>query len=254
MVTPTPRRLVTDAPIRAFHLLFASGFAAAWLTGDAEGWRPLHVALGYGLAGLLTLRVVYGLVGPKPARLGAMARRALGLGPWLRALPAIGRGEAKARPGHWQQGATLLMAVLPLLLMLGLPFLALSGLATYQDWGGWGEATEELHEGLANALGLIALAHPLMVGALSLLRQRNLASPMWSGRVPGPGPDLVRHERRPWAILLVAAALAGTGAMWQAEAANPSGVVESADHRDGERGTREKGHEQEQEHDGDHDA
>jgi hypothetical protein len=52
------------------------------------------------------------------------------------------------------------MALLPLCLMAGLPFLALSGLAGYQDWAGQGEAFEELHEGLANLLGFIAPLHP----------------------------------------------------------------------------------------------
>jgi cytochrome b len=216
------RRLVTDAPIRVFHVLFATGFAAAWLTGDADDWRALHVALGYALAGLLGWRLVYGLIGPRQARLGAMARRAAGLLPWLKALPARLRGEGAPGPVHWAQGASLLMALLPLALMAGLPLLALSGLATYQDWGGLGEASEELHEGLANALGLIAIAHPLMVIAISLLRRRNLAAPMWSGRIAGVGPDLVRHERRLWALLLAINTLMAAGTLWREELRKPS--------------------------------
>ncbi len=229
-----PRRLVTDAPIRTFHLLFALGFGAAWLSGDADGWRALHVALGYGLAGLLGWRVLYGLFGPRPARLGAMARRVTGLGPWLHQLPAQLRAGGERRDGHWRQGQTLLMALLPLLLMAGLPLLALSGLATYQDWGGLGEATEELHELLANALGLIALSHPALVLASSLLRQRNLAAPMWSGRVTGPGPDLVPHERRIGALLLAVAMLAATWALWRAELQNPSAAPATSESRHGD--------------------
>jgi len=44
-------------------------------------------------------------------------------------------------------------------------------------------------------LGLIAL--------ISIVRQRNMASPMVTGQIPGPGPDLVRAEQRVWAVLLV---------------------------------------------------
>lgn len=209
------RRLVNDAPIRVFHGLFAAGFAIAWLTGDADEWRALHVALGYGLAGLLTWRLAYGLIGPRPARLDAMTRRAGGLLVWLRLLPA--RLRENGRPGDWLQGLTLLTAMLPLLLMSGLPFLVLSGLASHQDWGDLGHFTGELHEGLANALGLIAIAHPLLVIAGSVLKRRNLAAVMWSGRTAGPGPDLVHHERPLWALLLAVATVLAVGALWQEE-------------------------------------
>lgn len=222
MNRPNAPRLVTDAPIRAFHALFATGFAAAWLIGDADRWRALHVALGYGLAGLLGWRLAYGLFGPRTARLGATLRRAAGLGPWLQALPAQLRAGSTARAGFWTQGQNLLMAGLPLLLMAGLPLLVLSGLATYQDGAGLGDAFEELHELLANALGVIALAHPALVLLSNLRRGRNLASAMWSGRVAGPGPDLVRQERRVGAWLLTAAMLLGTGLLWRAELRHPA--------------------------------
>lgn len=230
MRTTLHRRLVTDAPIRVFHGLFASGFAAAWLSGDADAWRALHVALGYTLAGLLGWRVIYGLIGPRQARLGAMARRVAGLLPWLKALPPRLRGEGAPGSGYWTQGASLLMALLPLALMAGLPLLALSGLATYQDWGGLGEASEELHEALANALGLIAIAHPLMVTVSSLLKRRPLAATMWSGRVVGVGPDLVQNERRGWALLLAICALVAAGALWREELREPSASRGGSEH------------------------
>ena len=75
--TPAPAhsRRVVDAPTRMFHWLFALSFAGAWLTGDGERWRALHVVLGYTMAGLLAFRIVYGLVGPRHARLGLTWRR-----------------------------------------------------------------------------------------------------------------------------------------------------------------------------------
>lgn len=221
-------RLVTDAPIRAFHALFAFGFAAAWLSGDADGWHALHRALGYALTGLLGWRLLYGLMGPRTARLGATLRRLSGLAPWLQALPAQLRGGSGRRAGYWTQGQVLLMAGLPLLLMAGLPLLVLSGLASDRDWGGLGEAFEELHEVLAQGLGLIALAHPALVALSSLLRGRNLARAMGSGRVAGPGPDLVRHERRAWAWLLTAAVLLGTGLLWRVELDRPAALGDGA--------------------------
>lgn len=229
MDTAQPGQLVTDAPIRVFHLLFATGFAVAWLTGDADDGRALHVALGYSLAGLLGWRLVYGLIGPRTARLGAMARRAGGLRPWLSALLTRWRGGGPQRPIDWAQGISLAMAVLPLVLMLGLPFLALSGWVTYQDWGGLGEASEELHEALANGLGWVALAHPLMVLASSLLKRRNLAATMWSGRMAGTGPDLVRHERRLGALLLAVCTVTAAGMLWREELRHPSAAADATE-------------------------
>ncbi len=229
MNAATPRRLVTDAPIRVFHLLFAAGFAAAWLSGDADDWRALHVALGYTLVGLLGWRLVYGLFGPRQARLSAMVRRAAGLLPWLRALPARLRGGDGQAAGYWAQGQTLLTALLPWALLAVLPLLALSGLATYQDWGGVGEATEALHEGLANALGLVAFSHPLVVIANSLSKRRNLAATMWSGRIAGMGPDVVQHERRRWALLLAITTVMAAGSLWRLELRKPSASPEVAE-------------------------
>ena len=68
-------RLVVDAPTRMFHWLFALSFVGAYLTADGERWRALHVTLGYTFAGLLLFRVLYGLVGPRQARLGLLWRR-----------------------------------------------------------------------------------------------------------------------------------------------------------------------------------
>ena len=63
-------RLVTDAPTRMFHWLFALSFLGAYLTADGERWRMLHVTLGYTVAGLLAFRVLYGFFGPRQAGLG----------------------------------------------------------------------------------------------------------------------------------------------------------------------------------------
>ncbi len=42
---------VTDAPTRMFHWLFALSFLIAYLSADADGWRRLHVTMGYTFAG-----------------------------------------------------------------------------------------------------------------------------------------------------------------------------------------------------------
>jgi cytochrome b len=205
---PPPGRRIIDAPLRMFHALFGLAFAVAYATGDSEAWRALHVTAGYTLAGLLGLRIVYGLVGPRPARLSARWRRLAGLVPWLRALPRQWRSGAAAL----RQGEHLAMAVSVLaLLALALPVVA-SGWVVYLDWAG--EAVAELHEALASAMLATALTHLALVG--SVLHRRNQALPMLDGRLPGTrGPDLVTKDRRGLAALLLLAVLAFGAWQWQ---------------------------------------
>ena len=49
----TERILVWDVPTRVFHWLLAATFAGAFLTGDSERWRDIHLLLGYSFAGLI---------------------------------------------------------------------------------------------------------------------------------------------------------------------------------------------------------
>ncbi|MDR2881855.1 MAG: hypothetical protein LBV29_08165, partial [Azoarcus sp.] len=72
-------RLMVDAPIRMFHALFAVCFFGAWITSEWDGWRCLHVTLGYCMAGLLLFRILYGLFGPAQARLHLLFGRLKGL-------------------------------------------------------------------------------------------------------------------------------------------------------------------------------
>jgi cytochrome b len=207
---PPPGRRIIDAPLRMFHALFGLAFAVAYATGDSEAWRALHVTAGYTLAGLLGLRIVYGLVGPRPARLSARWRRLAGLVPWLRALPRQWRSGAAAL----RQGEHLAMAVSVLaLLALALPVVA-SGWVVYLDWAG--EAVAELHEALASAMLATALTHLALVLLGSVLHRRNQALPMLDGRLPGTrGPDLVTKDRRGLAALLLLAVLAFGAWQWQ---------------------------------------
>lgn len=224
----TRHRRVVDAPTRMAHWLFAASFTGAYLTGDSESWRTVHVTLGYTMAVVLGFRLLYGLFGPPQARLSLMWRRLGALPAWLREL--LASRALAAVP--WQKGATLGLGLsVAALLALAVP-LALSGYATHDEWGG--EWLEELHEFFANAaLGLVLL-HLGLLAVLSLLRRRNLARPMLSGTADGPGPDLVKSDRKAWAIGLLLAVLAFGAWQWQS---SPQGNVQ------------EGGHVQEREHD-----
>lgn len=217
---PTQGRRVTDAPTRMFHWLFALSFLGAYLTADGESWRLLHVTLGYTMAGLLVFRLLYGLLGPRQAGLGLLWRKLAGAPAWLRSLTP-GRSPAGI---NWRQGQNLLMslAVVALLLMV-LP-LTLSGYATYNDWGDrlGGDWVEDVHEFFGEAFLFVVLAHLALIAGLSLLRRKNQALSMLTGRIDGTGPDLVQKNRAWLAALLLLAALAFGAWEWQQ---SPTGLI-----------------------------
>lgn len=207
-------RLMIDAPVRAFHWLFALSFAGAWITAESERWRGVHVTLGYAFGALLLLRLVYGLVGPRQARLSLLWHRASGLRDWVR--------QALAGRVDLSRAATLGMGAAMLLLMAVAAPLVLSGHAGYVDGLGMADALEEVHEFFANSAMALVLAHLALIVLLSVLRRRNLATPMLTGRMPGPGPDLVKANRRGLALLVLAGYVAFVG--WQIAQDDPGGT------------------------------
>lgn len=196
-------RLTIDAPMRAFHWLFALSFTGAWLTAESERWRAVHETLGYAFGGLLLFRLVYGLIGPKQARLSLLWRRASG---WGGALTL-------------SRLATLAMASAMLLLLAIAAPLVLSGYAGENDWLGLSDPLEELHEFFANTALTLVLAHLALIALLSVLRRKNLAAPMFTGRTPGPGADVVKANRRWLALLVVVGCLGFVGWQLQQDAA-----------------------------------
>lgn len=215
-----PRRLVTDAPTRMFHWLFALSFTGAYLTAESEHWRLLHVTLGYTFAGLLGFRLLYGLFGPRQSGLGLLWRK-LGAGPaWLRSLRATGPfGNV-----NWRQGQNFVMTFfIVLMLALVIP-LTLSGYATYNEWGG--DWLEETHEFFANAFLIAVAVHLGFIALLSLLRRQNQALPMLTGSLPGAGPSPVQHNRLWLAVVLLFAALAFGAWQWQS---SPRGLIPGMD-------------------------
>lgn len=215
-----PRRLVTDAPTRMFHGLFALSFLGAYLTADGEHFRLLHVTLGYIMAGLLVFRVLYGLFGPRQAGLGLLWRKLTGLPAWLRSV----RSAPSLSAINWRQAQNLLMALAVFALLVMVVPLTLSGYGTYNDWGDvlGGDWLEEVHEFFGEAFLFVVLAHLALIAGLSLLRRKNQAAPMWSGRVDGPGPNLVQNNRVWLAALLLIAVLAYGAWEWQQ---SPNGLL-----------------------------
>ncbi|MFN7156055.1 MAG: cytochrome b/b6 domain-containing protein [Acidovorax sp.] len=219
----SPSRLVTDAPTRMFHWLFALCFVGAYATADGEHWRLLHVTLGYTLAGLLSFRVLYGIFGPRTSGLGLLWRKLAGAPAWLRALPKA----TSITKINWRQGQNLFMALAVVLLLVLVVPITLSGYATYNDWGDvlGGDWIEEVHEFFGEAMLFVVLAHLALIAGLSMLRRKNQALPMLTGRVEGPGPNLVQKNRTWLAAALLLAVLAFGAWEWQQ---SPNGLIASS--------------------------
>ncbi len=218
-----PQRLITDAPTRMFHWLFALSFVGAYFTADGEGWRALHVTLGYTLAGLLAFRVLYGLFGPRHAGLGLLLRK-LGSAPtWLRSV-AQAFSHRTTNGINWRQGQNLLMALVVVALLAMVVPLTLSGYGTNNEWGDFlgGDWLEDVHDFFGEAVLAVVLGHIALIVGLSVLRRKNQARPMLTGRIDGAGPDLVKRNHAWLAALLLIAVVAFVG--WESQQ-SPNGLI-----------------------------
>ena len=197
MTSPVPTRRVNDAATRTFHWLFAFSFIGAYLTADFERLRGVHVTLGYTMLGLLGFRIVWGLVGPKHVRFKLLFGKLSGLHTWVVAM----RKASSLQAIGWKQGQNLLIALTVLsLLVLVLPLVG-SGYLVNNDLGG--KFIEGAHEFFGELYLSSVVLHLILIALISMLRRRNMASPMLTGQIPGPGSDLVRSEQRVWAVLLM---------------------------------------------------
>ncbi|MFZ4552210.1 MAG: cytochrome b/b6 domain-containing protein [Aquabacterium sp.] len=185
---PPIRRRTVDAPTRTLHWLLALSFAGAYATAESESLRLLHTTLGYTMAGLIVARVVWGLIGPRPARLSSWGAR-------LRPLWTL-------RPSNLLSRITSLRPSLNMLAVVGILLMAtggvLSGISLDQEWFNAAfmeDALEEFHEFAGNGTLMLVIAH-LGLLVMGFKRQGTTqVMSMVTGRIPGKGPDLVHHNR-----------------------------------------------------------
>lgn len=205
-VAVPPRVLVWDAPVRVFHWLAVLCFFGAWITAESERWRLVHVTLGYTLAGLVAFRLLWGLLGTHHARFASFVRGPKAVGRYLASLV---RGRPEHHTGHNPAGALAIVGLLALAALV-----TFSGWATYDEV--WGEWTEDLHEGAANAMMALVLVHVAGVAVSSWLHRENLVAGMVSGRKPGTPADALRRSWGGLAALMLAAVLSFWWWQWRA--------------------------------------
>jgi cytochrome b len=168
----TEQALVWDLPLRIYHWVLAASFAGAFLTGDSERLRDLHLLCGYAFVAAIAFRIVWGFVGGRHARFTELRHSPAAI---LRYGKSLLRGRPKAHAGHGPIAALMI----PALLGLGL-VVAATGWATYQELGG--DWLEEAHEAAAVAMLVLVCVHVVGVVALSALQRENLIAAMITGR------------------------------------------------------------------------
>lgn len=163
---------VWDPFVRLFHWSLATLFLAVYVTGDDA--ERLHIAAGYGIAGLIALRIVWGFVGSRNARFGSFVRSPRTVLAYLRDVALF---RAPRFLGHNPAGGAMIIA---LLVMLAGTSITGYMMTTDAYWGAkW---VEETHEAFANlTVGLIVF-HVLGVLFSSLMHGENLVKSMITGR------------------------------------------------------------------------
>ncbi|MBK1680771.1 cytochrome B [Rhodocyclus tenuis] len=185
--------LVWDLPVRIGHWLLAAAFAVAWLTGESENWRAVHVAAGALMCAVVVFRLLWGFIGSRHARFADFAAGPLAAFAYLGDLL---RRRAAHFTGHNPAGAWAIYLLLSLSLAA-----AASGWCVYSGLGG--EAAEELHELTANALLLLVGLHIVGVVVGGLLHDENLVRAMLTGRKLGRREDAITRSHLPAALVLL---------------------------------------------------
>ncbi|HEY8008353.1 MAG TPA: cytochrome b/b6 domain-containing protein [Methylocella sp.] len=171
-VTPPATVKVWDLFVRVFHWSIVAFFIIAYATGDEV--ERVHIAAGYAIAGLIVLRVVWGVLGPRHARFSTFVQTPREVFAYLRDTILL---KAPRYLGHNPAGGAMILALLAMLTGT-----CITGYMMTTDafWGAkW---LEHVHEVVANlTVALIAL-HVLGVLIASFEHRENLVKAMITGR------------------------------------------------------------------------
>jgi cytochrome b len=163
---------VWDIVVRIFHWSLVVSFAVVWLTG--EDAKQVHEVLGYGILGLIGIRLIWGFIGGKYARFSSFVTSPSTV---IRYLKDMFAGKAKRYIGHNPAGGAMIIALLLTLLATGIT----GWLATTDAY--WGvEWVEEVHEFAANFSIVLVVGHIAGVIFASRAHGENLVKAMISGR------------------------------------------------------------------------
>lgn len=164
---------VWDPFVRVFHWSLVAGMAFEML---AEAGTDTHELVGYGLLGLIGLRVIWGFIGTQYARFSDFVASPAAT---LAYLKDILIGHPKRYIGHNPAGAAMV-----LLLIAAVAGTGGTGWAMTTD-ALWGEEwIEELHGIAAYGTVVLVAGHVFGVIVASVQHRENLLHAMITGRKP----------------------------------------------------------------------
>ena len=171
-VRPPATVKVWDFFVRVFHWSLVALFVVAYATGDEI--ERVHIAAGYAIAGLIVLRVAWGVLGPCHARFSTFVRTPREIFAYLRAAVLL---KSPRYLGHNPAGGAMILALLSMLIGT-----CVTGYMMTTDayWGSkW---LEHVHEVLANLTVVLIAFHVLGVLFASFEHRENLVKSMITGR------------------------------------------------------------------------
>lgn len=168
-----PRLRIWDPFVRAFHWLLVAGFAANFFELVRPG-KYAHQVIGYVILGLIAVRLVWGLIGPRHARFADFVRAP---GHILDHLRQLVRHRDRRYLGHNPTGGAMIVA-----LLLSIAAVGATGWLSRTDWFFGVKWMEEAHEVLANALLALVILHVLGVIHACWRHRENLVLSMVTGR------------------------------------------------------------------------
>ncbi|MDE3080094.1 MAG: cytochrome b/b6 domain-containing protein, partial [Paracoccaceae bacterium] len=153
---------VWDPLVRIFHWSLVIAMLTAYETPFMND--VTHAQAGYVAAGLVALRVIWGLIGSRHARFSSFVKQPLTVFAFLRDLF---RGTATRHLGHNPAGGAMVVA-----LILAILTTSVTGFLMYTNAYQYGDATiPNLHSWAANATLVLLAVHLTGVVGVSLVQR-----------------------------------------------------------------------------------
>ena len=213
------RILVWDGALRLFHWSTVFLVAAMWWTAE-NGIMDWHKRMGMILLGLISFRLVWGLLGPRTARFTSWQ---IGPGAILDYLKGLTGGAHKPSFGHNPMGTLSVIAMLLALSVQvgtglfsvdvdGLESGPLASLVSFEA----GRQAAEIHETAFNVLVILIGLHIAAIVTYLVFFKDNLVRPMVTGRRASEdfeGGETLADNKLSWPRLAIALAVA-VAVMW----------------------------------------
>ena len=177
---------VWDPFVRIFHWTLVLSFFIAYIT--EEDFLDIHSFAGYTVLALLSLRIIWGIIGTRHARFSDFVYPPNTIKTFVKDTMLL---RAKRYLGHNPAGGAMIILMIISLLITTLTGLAIYGieeqagpLANWYIQGDslWGDIFEETHEFFANFTLLLVFIHVAGVIVESFIHKENLVKSMIDGK------------------------------------------------------------------------